>query len=66
MGELTRISEQADKKSKRRESLVNNRPSTANAAPPVQDSVNGSDVPLQNVNSGDVANGITVDGDPGL
>ena len=66
MGELTRISEQANKKTKRRESLVNSRPSTASAVPPVQDGgVNGSDAPLQNGLSGD-GNGVTVDGGSGL
>ncbi|MCJ1322391.1 Trehalose-6-P synthase/phosphatase complex synthase subunit [Xylographa vitiligo] len=66
VGELTRISEQANKKTKRRESLVNSRPSTASAVPPVQDGgVNGSDAPLQNGLSGD-GNGVTVDGGSGL
>ena len=62
MGELTRISEQADKKTKRRESLANSRPSTANAASSMLDGVNGSDIPLQNGGSGDVANGVAFNG----
>ncbi|MCJ1399310.1 Trehalose-6-P synthase/phosphatase complex synthase subunit [Xylographa trunciseda] len=71
VGELTRISEQADKKTKRRESLVSGRPSTVNAVPPVQDGVdgcdaNGSDALVQNGCSGDAVNGMAVDGKSGL
>lgn len=45
VGELTRISEQADKKTKRRVSLASSRPGTANGPTPSQDGTNGSSRP---------------------
>ncbi|MCJ1285739.1 Trehalose-6-P synthase/phosphatase complex synthase subunit [Xylographa opegraphella] len=61
VAELNRISQQAEKKTKRRESLVDSQPNTANAVPSVQDDINGNDAPHGNGASSNVADRVTVD-----